>query len=72
MAAYEHYSASPGFDASEGLLIANEVAKGLGVRTATVLRWARNGDMPYLRLPGGDWRFSAKWLREYRERTNGK
>lgn len=63
--AYDHSSASPGFDASEGVVYAREVAEKLGVEWRTVLVWARAGRLPWMRTPGGEWRFSAKWLREY-------
>lgn len=61
---YAHSSASPGFDASEGLLTAGEVAAVYRIDPATVRRWALAGRLPWLRTPGGDWRFSRKWLRE--------
>ena len=39
------------------LLTAREVAELLGVSTETVLRWARRGLLPAIRLPGGAIRF---------------
>lgn len=61
---YEHSSASPGFDASEGLLTAQEVAASYRTTPGTIRRWANLGRIPWMRTPGGDWRFSRKWLRE--------
>lgn len=45
---------------SDELLTAREVAGKLGVSAETVLRWAREGKIPAVRLPGtkrGRWRF---------------
>jgi hypothetical protein len=63
-----------GFDASEGLLTTVEVAACFAVDPKTVSRWARAAivdeqagrtpRVPVMRTPGGDWRFSAKWVRE--------
>lgn len=64
-----------GFDASEGLLTADEVAAAFRVDRHTVLNWARNYEadngkpsIPAIR-PGGEhgghWRFSAKFVREH-------
>ena len=39
------------------LLTARAVAEHLGVSSETVLRWARRGDLPVIRLPGGAVRF---------------
>jgi len=44
---------------SEELLTARTLAERLKVRPATVLRWARNGELPSIRLPGGAIRFRA-------------
>lgn len=48
------------------LLTAREVAGTLSVSTETVLRWARRGEIPAVRLPGGAVRFRAgdldSWL----------
>jgi excisionase family DNA binding protein len=50
------------------LLTAREVAGLLRVSTETVLRWARRGELPARRLPGGAIRFEedaiAAWLTE--------
>jgi excisionase family DNA binding protein len=50
------------------LLTAREVAGTLGVSTETVLRWARHGDIPVIRLPGRAVRFREgeldSWLTE--------
>jgi excisionase family DNA binding protein len=50
------------------LLTARQVADLLGVSAETVLRWARNGKLPAIRLPGGAIRFRADdldgWLEE--------
>jgi excisionase family DNA binding protein len=44
------------------LLTAREVADLLGVHTETVLRWARRGELPAIRLPGGAIRFRDEAL----------
>ena len=63
----EGYEAPPdGWEASEGLLTAAEVAALYRVDSKTVNRWARNGQIPAIR-PGGDWRFSRRWVRENRD-----
>lgn len=50
------------------LLKAFEVAEILGVSTPTVLRWARGGSLPSIKLPGGPVRFREDiveaWLDE--------
>jgi hypothetical protein len=61
---YNHSAASPDFDGSEGLLLAREVAAVYRTAPTTVVRWALAGKLPWLRTPGGDWRFSRKWMRE--------
>lgn len=61
---YGHAEATPGFDASAGLLTAEEVAGLYRVEVRTVWVWARNDRIPRLRLPGGDWRFSRRWVFE--------
>lgn len=63
---YGHTQATPDWDPSEGLLTAHEVADLCGVSVYVVWSWARNRAIPSLRLPGGDWRFSARWARERR------
>jgi excisionase family DNA binding protein len=51
-----------------GLLTAREVADALGVSVETVLRWARKGTLPAIKLPGGAVRFREDaieaWLAE--------
>jgi excisionase family DNA binding protein len=42
---------------NEPLLSAREVSAVLGVHPETVLRWARRGQLPAIRLPGGAIRF---------------
>lgn len=59
--------APDGWDSSEGLLIGREVAALYRVNPGVVSRWARNGEIPAIRLPGGDWRYSRKWVRENRD-----
>lgn len=61
---YEHSSASPDFDGTEGLMTADELAVIYRRTPTTVRRWAADGKLPWLRTPGGDWRFSRKWMRE--------
>jgi excisionase family DNA binding protein len=39
------------------LLTVSEVAQELRVHTATVGRWAREGRVPAIKLPGGTFRF---------------
>jgi excisionase family DNA binding protein len=50
------------------LLTAREVAELLGVHAETVLRWARRGQLPAIRLPSGQIRFREDeieaWLGE--------
>jgi excisionase family DNA binding protein len=57
------------------LLTAREVADHLGVSAETVLRWARRGELPAVRLPGGAIRFRTDaleaWLHE-REAAPGR
>lgn len=62
-------AAPDGWDTSEGLLTPAEVAEKYGVSVQTVGSWARNGIMPAIR-PGGEWRFSARWVREDQEREH--
>lgn len=42
---------------SDELLTTVEVAQMLRVDRGTVTRWARLGQIPYVRLPGGGYRF---------------
>jgi excisionase family DNA binding protein len=50
------------------LLTAREVADVVGVSSETVLRWARRGELPAIRLPGGAIRVREnvldEWLRQ--------
>jgi excisionase family DNA binding protein len=50
------------------LLTAREVANALSVSPETVLRWARRGELPAIRLPGGAIRFREdefeRWLEQ--------
>ena len=50
------------------LLTARTVADLLGVSTETVLRWARRGELPAIRLPGGAIRFREDDLDGWIER----
>jgi excisionase family DNA binding protein len=51
-----------------GLLTARQVAELIGVSPETILRWARRGELPAIRLPGGAIRFRQddldNWLQE--------
>jgi excisionase family DNA binding protein len=51
---------------NDRLLTAREVAGLLGFSTETILRWARQGKLPVVRLPGGAIRFRPddldRWL----------
>jgi excisionase family DNA binding protein len=69
---YGHAGATPDFDASMGLLLTEEVAAAYSVDKLTVWRWARNGQIPAMRTPGGDWRFSKAWLFETLGVDDGK
>jgi excisionase family DNA binding protein len=42
---------------NDGLLTSAEVADRWGVTSATVTRWARNGNLASVRTPGGRLRF---------------
>lgn len=46
------------------LLTASQVGKVLGVSESAVTRWAREGHVPYIRLPGkrGRYRFTQEML----------
>ncbi|MDQ3403548.1 MAG: helix-turn-helix domain-containing protein [Actinomycetota bacterium] len=46
------------------LLTATEVAKRLRVSVATVNRYAREGLLPAVRLPGGTWRYRVSDIDE--------
>ena len=68
---------------SENLLTASEVAKYLRVKTETVYKLIRNGDLPAARI-GGQWRFREieleRWvearmapeIRQTDETSNGR
>lgn len=60
---FEPWDPGPDWDPSEGLLTRDEVRRLYGVRSGAVSRWARTRQMPAIRLPGGDWRFSRRWVR---------
>jgi excisionase family DNA binding protein len=55
------------WDASEGLLTGLEVAALYRVHPGVVSKWARNREIPAIRLPGREWRYSRKWVRENRD-----
>jgi excisionase family DNA binding protein len=51
---------------SERLLTTREVAIIIRVATETVLRWHRNGKLPFaIRLPGGELRFRERGLQDW-------
>ena len=55
------------------MLSARDVADRLAVSTETVLRWARKGDLPAVRLPGGAIRFHPDQLDAWLQaRTTGQ
>lgn len=64
MKGYDNSAASPDFDGSAGVLTSVEVARLFRVDLNTVQAWARAGRMPWCRTPGGDWRFSKRWVYE--------
>lgn len=45
-------------------LSTDEAAQALGVTSATVSRWARDGKIPGARKEGGSWRIPADWVAE--------
>jgi excisionase family DNA binding protein len=47
------------------LLTARAVAEQLDVSPATVLRWTRHGDIPAIRLPSGQIRYSVEQLDQW-------
>lgn len=51
------------------LLTARQVAEWLGISTETVLRWARDGDIPSFRLRGRALRFSERELTAWLEQS---
>jgi excisionase family DNA binding protein len=50
---------------SERLLTAREVAGQIGISTTVVLKWARAGLMPSVKLPGGAVRFEPVEITEW-------
>ena len=60
---------------ADELLTATEVAEMARVSRATVTRWARLGQIPFVRLPGGIYRFRRRdveaLLRSDREQEEG-
>ena len=64
----EGYVSPPdGWDPSEGLLTTSEIAALYRVDIKTASRWARTGRIPAIRIPGGHWRYSRRWVRENRD-----
>lgn len=58
-----------------GTYTAKQVAEILQVSYQTVMKWARNGDIPCWKLNGFLWRFSAEQLNDWcagRRRTDGR
>jgi excisionase family DNA binding protein len=56
-----------------GLLTTREVAELLGVHPETVLKWARAGDLPSIKLPSGAVRYHPEQLEAWmRERATGR
>lgn len=52
-----------GFDNSQDLLRTADVAALFQVSTRTVSEWARQGRVPCMRTPGGQWRYPAEPIR---------
>ena len=52
---------------SDSLLTAREVAARLSVCPETVLRWTRRGELPAIRLPGGQLRYRPDELDTWEE-----
>lgn len=46
-------------------LTSSEAASYLGVSVATIRRWCNDKELPYLRTPGGQKRFSIEKLDEW-------
>jgi len=47
------------------LITAEQAAQIFGMETLAVTRWARNGTIPYTKLPNGRLRFSRDWCVAY-------
>jgi excisionase family DNA binding protein len=59
--------------AMTGLLTTREVGQLLGVHPETVLKWARAGDLPSIKLPSGAVRYHPEHLEAWmRERATGR
>jgi len=52
-----------GPDSSQDLLRTADVAALFQVSTRTVSEWARQGRVPCMRTPGGQWRYPAEPIR---------
>jgi excisionase family DNA binding protein len=50
---------------SARLLTARAVAETIGVSPETVLRWTRRGELPAIRLPGGQLRYDPATIDEW-------
>lgn len=50
-------------------LTSSKLAAALGVSKGTVLRLAKTGEIPYLRLPSGHYRFNVDEVRRVLEPT---
>jgi excisionase family DNA binding protein len=53
------------------LLTVTEVADWFDVSTKTVVRWTRNGKLPFVRLPGGRLRYVADEIQIWVEAHHG-
>jgi excisionase family DNA binding protein len=53
------------------LLTVTEVADWLGVSTKTVVRWTRNGKLPFVKLPGGRLRYDPAEIQMWIEAHHG-
>lgn len=62
----------PGWDPSEGLLRPEEAAALYGVDVQTIVIWALTRKLPAIRTPGGQWRFSRRWVREDQGRDQSR
>jgi excisionase family DNA binding protein len=49
-----------------------QVAERYGVAQGRIYKWIADGHLPYLRLPGGDYRFKACHLEEFERRCEAK
>lgn len=52
----------------EQSLMPHQAAQLFDVSTATVQRWAREGKIPYFRMPSGRVRYSRVWCDAYLQR----